>query len=257
MMIFKEFLVKISVITVCFNSEKTIDDTIKSVLSQTHKDYEHIIVDGCSKDGTLLIVENYKQVYGNKLKVISENDNGLYDAMNKGLALATGDIIGILNSDDVFAHDKVLEKISSTFENEGCDGTYSDLEFKDFETMSIKKRVFRANRGSIYTGWHPPHPTLYLKKSVYEKIGNFDLKFRIAADFDFMIRLLKDKTIKLSYIKESLIFMRLGGVSTYGLKGYYKSLKEAHNSLKKNKIKFRVVASFCRIVRFVLQIIFK
>jgi glycosyltransferase involved in cell wall biosynthesis len=248
---------KISIITACFNSEKTIEDTIKSVLSQTWSDYEHIIVDGKSSDKTLEIVEKYKNSYNGRLKIISEKDNGLYDAMNKGLKFASGDIIGILNSDDIYANDHVLETIINVFDATNCDGTYSDLEFKDYETMQITQRTFIAKRGSYHTGWHPPHPTLYLKRDVYSKIGNFNLNYKISADFDFMLRMLLDKSIKLTYIKQVLIHMRTGGTSTANFKSYANSLSEAHKSLKMNHVKFKLFADTCRIFRFAMQIVFK
>ncbi|MDD3453387.1 MAG: glycosyltransferase family 2 protein [Bacilli bacterium] len=238
---------KISLITVCYNSSKTIEETLKSVLEQTYDNYEYIIVDGLSKDNTLEIIKKFEDKFNGKLKYISEKDKGLYDAMNKGILLAKGDIVGILNSDDILANKHVFEKIISKFDKD-IDGIYSDLVFLDESTMSIPTRNFIAGKSSKKLGWHPPHPTLYLRKEVYNKIGVFDLNYRIAADYDFMLRML-NKKVNLLYIKEYLIKMRSGGVSTNGLKGYIKNLEEAHNVLKKNNIKFKLLSSFLRIIK--------
>ena len=154
---------KISIITVTYNSSKTLRDTLESVLKQTYKNYEHIIVDGLSKDNTIEIVKEYENKYDGKLKYISEKDTGLYDAMNKGIKMATGDVIGILNSDDIYANEDVLKKIADTFDKEQCDGTYANLIFMDEETMSKPQRVWKSPKGKLENGWHPAHPTLYLK----------------------------------------------------------------------------------------------
>jgi glycosyltransferase involved in cell wall biosynthesis len=231
---------KISLITVCFNSEATIRDTFDSVLAQTYKNIEYIIVDGKSSDSTMDIIKEYKPKFENggvQLSISSEKDNGLYDAMNKGIKRATGDIIGIINSDDII-HDKdAFKKIVKRFKEDKCDATYSDLYIMDYETMSVPNRIFIAGKKSYKLGWYPPHPTLYVKKEIYDKYGNYDTKYRIAADYDFMVRIMK-AGIKLSYIKEPLIYMRAGGTSTSSLKSYKKSFDEAIDVLKKNKIKF-------------------
>lgn len=244
---------KITLITVTYNSEKTLEDTLKSVLSQDYDNYEHLIIDGLSKDGTIDIVKKYEKKYKGKLKYISEKDTGLYDAMNKGINMATGDIIGILNSDDILANNKVFSKIVNEFKKSDCDGVYSNLVFMDEETMTIPVRNFIAHKYSKKFGWHPPHPTLYLKKDVYDKIGNFNTNYRIAADLDFMMRLIKSD-YKLEYIKEYLILMRAGGVSTNGLKGYLKNLKEANIVLKNNNIKFYHLINIMRIIKTFGQI---
>lgn len=244
---------KISIVTVTYNSEKTLTDTLESILKQTYTDYEHIIVDGLSNDNTMQIVKEYEAKYQGKLRYISEKDTGLYDAMNKGIKMATGDVIGLLNSDDILASNKVLETIAKTLNETGCDGTYADLIFMDEETMSKPKRIWKSPKGKIERGWHPAHPTLYLKREIYDKIGNFHTQFRICADYDFMLRLLKDKEIKLAYINEYLVYMRTGGTSTNGLKGYLKNLKEAHQVLVENQIKYPYVVDFLRIMKTVKQ----
>ena len=248
---------KISIITATFNSAKTLSQTLESVLKQTYHDYEHIIVDGLSKDNTMEIVKQYEAKYNGKLKYISEKDTGIYDAMNKGIKMATGDVIGILNSDDIYANEKVLQTIADKFEKTNCDGTYANLIFMDEETMSKPKRIWKSPYGKLENGWHPAHPTLYLKKEVYDKIGLFNLKYRIVADYDFMIRVMKDKNIKLEYIDEYIVYMRVGGTSTAGLKGYIKNLKESHIALKDNKIKNPAIVDIKRIFKTMKQMIIK
>lgn len=246
---------KVSVITVTYNSEKTLKYTLESVLKQTYKNYEHIIVDGLSKDNTMQIVKKYETKYNGKLKYISEKDLGLYDAMNKGIKIATGDIIGILNSDDIYANETVLEKIVNKFKETKCDATYANLIYMDEETMSKPQRIWNSPEGKLENGWHPAHPTLYLKKEVYEKIGVFNINYKIAADYDFMIRVMKEKSIKLSYINEYLIYMRAGGASTAGIKGYIENLKEANKVLKNNKIKHRYIVNLKRIIKTLTEMI--
>ena len=248
-------LPKITIITVCYNSEKTIKDTLESVLSQSFDDYEHLIIDGNSKDNTLKIIKDYERKYNGKLRVISEKDKGLYDAMNKGIKNAKGNIIGILNSDDIFATKDVLKTIYETFEKENCQGIYGNLEFRDNETMTKVVRNWNSKKGNYKLGWHPPHPTLYLKREVYDKIGNFNLDYRICADYDFMLRMMKNN-INLYYIKSVLIHMRSGGVSTNGLKGYINNFKESYLVLKKNKIKIPLGVNIIRTIKTIFQMIF-
>ncbi len=246
---------KISIITVTYNSSKTLKDTLESVLKQTYKNYEHIIVDGLSKDNTMQIVKEYEEKYNGKLIYISEKDSGLYDAMNKGIKMATGDIIGILNSDDVYAHENVLQEIVEKFKETNCDGTYANLIFMDEETMSKPQRIWNSPKGKLENGWHPAHPTLYLKKSVYDKVGLFNLNYKIAADYDFMIRVMKDNKVKLEYINDYIIYMRTGGTSTAGLKGYIKNLKDANEVLKNNNIKYPYIVNVKRIIKTIKEIV--
>ena len=248
---------KISIITATYNSAKTVKDTLESVLKQTYTNYEHIIIDGASKDETMEIVKSYEDKYEGKLRYISEKDSGLYDAMNKGIKMATGDIIGILNSDDMYAHENVLKEIVDTFKETKCDATHANLVFMDAETMSKVQRVWKSKEGKLENGWHPAHPTLYLKKEVYEKIGLFNLNYRIVADYDFMLRMMKDKEIKLSYIDDTIVHMRVGGVSTDGIKGYYKNLKESHKALVTNKIPHPYYIDFRRCIKTIAQMLIK
>lgn len=239
---------KISLITCCYNSEATIEDTIKSILKQDYTNYEHIIVDGMSKDNTLQIIEKYSSQYEGELIVISEKDKGIYDAFNKGIDRATGDVIGIINSDDIIANSEVLSQIVKAFNHVNCSAVYGDLEMLD-ENLKKVIRKFYGKTGDIQWGWHPPHPTLYLKKEVYEQYGKFDINFRIAADYDFMLRILKDKQLSCYYINEVLVKMRIGGVSTDGIKGYYKNFLEAQKALSKNQIKIPLLVNSLKTFR--------
>ena len=240
---------KISIITVCYNSAETIEDTLKSVLSQTYDNYEYLIIDGLSKDNTLEIVKKYEPKFKGKMKIVSEKDKGLYDAMNKGISLATGDIIGIINSDDILAHENVFNNVINNIGDN--DGIYSNLLMLD-ENLRKTYRLIKSKKVSKKLGWHMPHPTLYLKKSVYEKYGNFDLKYRIAADLDFMLRIINNN-VKLKYLDDYFVFMRSGGASTNGLKGYYKNFKESKVVLQKNKIKLPLLTNIYRIFEMYFQ----
>ena len=243
---------KISIITVCYNSEKTIKDTLESVLKQSYDNYEYLIVDGKSKDNTLNIVKSYEKKFKGKIKIYSEKDNGLYDAMNKGIKNSNGDVIGIINSDDILADKDTLKKIANAFKNEKCEGTYSNLYIMDYETMSKPIRTFKAGIGNYKFGWYPPHPTLYLKKEVYNKYGLYNQNYKIAADYDFMLRIMK-ANVNLKYINDYLVYMRGGGVSTNGLKGYWKSFKESLNVLKSNNIRFPFLVNIIRTFNIIIQ----
>lgn len=246
---------KISIITVCYNSETTIKETFESVLKQTYKNYQYIIIDGKSSDKTINIIEEYKPKFESKgieFKITSEKDKGLFDAMNKGIQQATGDIIGIINSDDIIQDKDAFKKIVERFNKDKCDATYSDLYIMDYETMSKPNRIFIAHKKSYKIGWYPPHPTLYVKSEIYKKYGNYDTQYKIAADYDFMVRIMKNN-IKMSYIKEPLIYMRAGGTSTNSLKSYKKSFDEAINVLKKNHIKMPYLVNVRRTFVIFLQ----
>ena len=246
---------KISLITVCFNSSNTIEDTLKSVLNQCYDNYEYIIKDGKSTDNTLYIVKKYEKRFKGKLKIISSKDKGIYDAMNEGIKNATGDIIGILNSDDILSSNKSFEIIAKNFE-ENIDGVYSNLYIKDYETMAKTVRKFIPKKGNYKLGWYPPHPTLYLRKEVYEKYGLFNIEFKIAADYDFMLRIMINNC-NLKYIDKELVYMRSNGVSTNGLKGYKKSFDDSIKVLKNNNIKFPYIVNIIRSIKIIFQSIFK
>lgn len=241
---------KISLITVCYNSDKTIKETFESVLSQGYGQIEYIVVDGQSRDNTLQIIRSYEARFaerGVEFRWISEKDKGLYDAMNKGIGMATGEIIGILNSDDILSRPDTFEMIAATFDRDGCDAVYSDLYVMDYETMTIPNRVFIAGRGSYKRGWYPPHPTLYLRRGVYERYGNYHLNHSVAADYDFMVRIMKNG-VTMSYIPEVLVYMRAGGVSTQSLKAYKKSFDQSLEVLRENGIKMPLCVNILRTI---------
>lgn len=228
---------KFSIITVTYNSAETIRATIESVLNQRHVHIEYLIIDGQSNDGTLGIVEEYKAQIA---KVVSEPDGGIYDAMNKGIALATGDVIGILNSDDVYAHEYVLHQIQQTFEDEQVDSVYGDLKYVRPDDLSQTVRYWKSGNFSkrkFLYGWMPPHPTFYVKRAIYEKHGVFDVAFRSAADYELMLRFLIKYKLSTAYIPDVFVLMRTGGQSNASLKNQLFANQEdrrawAHNGLK-------------------------
>jgi glycosyltransferase len=228
---------KISIITPSFNSEKTIEDAIKSVIGQTYKDIEYIIIDGGSKDKTLEIINKYQDKVS---KVVSEKDRGLYDAINKGIKLATGEIIGNLNSDDVYENNRVLELVTETFEKTKCDVCWGDLVYVKKDNLNKITRVWKSSEfktGKFKTGWHPPHPTFFVKREIYEKFGVFRENFKIAADYELMLRLLEKHQVKSSYIPQTLVRMREGGKSNWkSILNVLKANLECYRSFKINQL---------------------
>jgi len=209
---------KISIITVTYNSAATIRDTLNSIEHQTHVDREHIVIDGVSSDGTLDILSECGMPDD---KVVSEPDSGIYDAMNKGIKLASGDIVGILNSDDFFCNEYVLEKINQVFESFPIDALFADLVYVRPENLD---KIVRYYSGAGFTlkkfayGWMPPHPTFFVKRECYEKYGLFKTDYKIAADFELLVRFLMKHRTSYHYLPEVIIKMRTGGVSTKNLK---------------------------------------
>ncbi len=239
---------KISILTVCYNSDKTIKDTLESVLKQEYTNYEYLIVDGKSQDNTLKIVKEYEKKFNGKLKIISEKDKGLYDAMNKGIEMATGEIIGIINSDDILAHEKVFQTVIENIKN--VDGVYSNLLMLD-EKLEKPYRLFKPKKLSLKWGWAMPHPTLYLKKSIYKNYGMFDLRYKVTSDYDFMLRIIL-AGCKFKYVDDYFVYMRSGGASTKGLKGYIYNFKESYKALKHNRVRFSFLTNCKRTVENVL-----
>lgn len=224
---------KISLITVCYNSAATIRDAIESVNAQDHPDVEHLIVDGASTDATLSLVQAHKRRPG---PVISERDHGIYDAMNKGLALATGEVIGLLNSDDVLAHPGVLSRIAREFESASIDACYGDLLYLSPDLGRVvrywRSRSYRP--GLALRGWMPAHPTFYVRSRVYREHGGFDPALRIAADFEICLRFLEVCKVPSRYLPEVLVHMRTGGVSNAGLRNIILSNVEAARALRRH-----------------------
>ena len=226
---------KISIITVCFNSEDTIRDTIVSVLSQDYPNIEYIIIDGLSKDNTMKIVSEYS----NKIsKMISEPDEGIYDAMNKGIQLATGDYVGILNSDDIFAHNHVVSDIVDLLEESKADSIYGDLVIVDREIISNVIRSYSSRnfqKWKVRFGLILPHPTFYIKRNLFNRFGYYKLNYRVAADFELITRFLHGG---ITYVRnpDVMVKMRRGGVSNSGIFGRIHQNFEIVRACKENGI---------------------
>lgn len=229
---------KFSLITVTFNSGQTLRDTLDSVLEQTYGSLEYILIDGFSRDNTLDLIREYEPLFNGRLKWLSEKDSGLYDAMNKGFSMATGDIIGIINSDDVLADSNTIEKVAECFaKDKTIDAVYADLYYVAQNDISkIVRHWVSGKQSSFAKGWHPAHPTFYAKKDVYNRYGAFDLDFKFAADFELMLRLIEKHHIKLYYLPELLVRMRLGGKTSKNLSNIRKGNIECINAFKKNNI---------------------
>jgi glycosyltransferase involved in cell wall biosynthesis len=230
---------KVSIITISYNSAETIEDTIKSVVSQDYPNIEYIIIDGASKDTTLSIVDKYKDKIA---KVISEKDKGIYDAMNKGVQNATGDIIGILNSDDYYYDTTVISEVVRLFEQEKTDGLYADLVYVDRSDSEKIIRYWKSGKytpGKFLKGWMPPHPTFFVKKEVYTHFGLYNTDLRSAADYEFMLRVIHKHKIPLCYMPRILTKMRVGGMSNVSLKNRWRANMEDRRAWKINGIKPR------------------
>lgn len=229
---------KISLITPSQNSLTSINDLIKSVLNQDHSEVEHILVDGGSTDGTLEILKTYKK-NNPTVKLISEKDNGVYDALNKGLNLATGDIIGFAHSDDFLNSNIIISEIASIFENNDVDGVYGDLQYVRKNDISKIVRSWKSRPffpEMIKKAWMPPHPTLFLRKEVYEKHGYFDTSYKVAADYEFILRIFKDQFLKFEYLPKTITTMRLGGISNGSLRNIALKVKEDYRAMRKHKV---------------------
>jgi len=229
----------ISVITVTYNNQNTIRDTLNSVLSQTYRDIEYIIVDGGSNDSTLEVVKEYKTVFGDKLRFISERDQGAYDAMNKGIGMATGNIVGFLNSDDFFTSDDVLQKVVETFNANDVDAVYGDIHYVKDEDVTKRVRYYSSRffvRPLMRFGFMPAHPSFYCKRNVYLKYGGFDISYKIAADFENLLRLIYVHRIRTKYINQDFVTMRIGGLSTADMSSRRQIMKDHIQALKKNHV---------------------
>ena len=227
---------RISIITVAFNAAETIADTLKSVAGQTHPDVEHIVIDGASTDGTLEVVKRHGTHVS---RLVSEPDRGIYDAMNKGLALSTGAVVGFLNADDVYADADVLARVASIMGRGNLDALFGDAEFvradrPDVRTRRYRSKSFRPER--IAWGWMPAHPALFLRRSVYEQFGAFRTDYRIAGDFEYVARIFHRGTLAYRYIPEVLVRMRTGGVSTGGWRNTILLNREVLRACRENGI---------------------
>lgn len=208
---------KISIITVCFNSEKYLKNTIESVLSQDYSNVEYILVDGNSKDKTKNIIKEYEPLFEGRMKWVSESDNGLYDAMNKGIKMATGDVIGILNSDDFFTSNDIISNVAQTFTNDNdLEVVYGDIHFVNPNNLDKCVRYYSSSifRPSLLRlGFMPAHPSMYIKRDCFEKYGYYSLDYKIAADFDMVVRFIHTHKAKCKYLKLDFVTMRTGGES--------------------------------------------
>jgi len=247
---------KISIITATYNSASTVNDTLQSVAKQDHHETEHIIVDGSSSDSTLSIVRKYPHVS----KIISEKDTGIYDAMNKGISLASGNVIGILNSDDFYTHHRVLSKVADAFADPETDVVYGDLQYVLADDVTKIVRTWKAGnfkRSSFYFGWMPPHPTFFVRKRVYDQTGLFNISLRSAADYELMLRILLKNDFRAVYIPEILVKMRAGGMSNASWKNRWKANREDRKAWDLNELKPYFFTIYLKPIRKILQFISK
>lgn len=227
---------RVTIITVCYNCEDTLADALKSVANQTWPYVEHIVIDGASTDGSMAIIDRYRSGLA---KVVSEPDGGIYDAMNKGLQLATGDLVGFLNADDVLAHDRVIADIAEKAVHEAADVVYGDLVYVSSGNLGRVVRSWRSGRFSrrqLSLGWMPPHPTLYVRHTLMRKLGGFDISYKIAADYDLMLRCLREPGVKVSYLPQVLVKMRTGGASNRSIWAIVRKSCEDYSVLSKNRV---------------------
>lgn len=248
----------VSLITVSYNSEKTISDTIESILEQTYENIEYIIVDGLSSDSTVSIAKSYTSMFKDKgysFLIISEKDCGLYDAMNKGIRISTGQIVGILNSDDFYVNKFVIEKVVIKMVSENADCLYADLLYVDESNLEKVVRKWKANKGDFRFGWNPPHPTTFISKETYNKFGLYKTEYKISSDYDLLYRIIHKGKVKTSYLEEYIVKMRTGGKSTSGIRNNILSNKEIYNTLKENNQKFKLPIITIRLLKKIKQLL--
>jgi glycosyltransferase len=244
---------KISIITVTYNSSKTVEQTIQSVIEQTYPNIEYIIIDGQSSDSTLTIIDRYRNQIS---KIVSEKDKGIYDALNKGIDLATGDVVGILHSDDFYIDHHVIENVVSTFLKYQSDAVYADLYYVGEEDTNKIVRKWRSGNyrhGMFVNGWMPPHPTFFVKKSVYARLGKFNLDFKSAADYELMLRFIHKNKIKLAYLPEFIVKMRVGGKSNESIKNRLFANYEDRKAWEVNGLKPRFYTLYLKPLRKIFQ----
>lgn len=237
---------KISIITATYNSCKTLPVCMDSVLNQSYPDIEYIIIDGNSTDGTLDFINAKAETHKN-ITVVSEPDKGIYDALNKGIAKATGEVIGFVHSDDFLAHPDIISTIVKEFKSKKVDGVYGNLHYVQFDSPETIVRNWVSQPFEfrlLNRGWMPAHPTLFLKKEVYEQYGHFDLNYTIAADYDFILRIFKQPQHTFIYLPETIVKMRIGGASNKSLSNIFTKSREDLKAARSNHIPFplKVVA---------------
>lgn len=238
---------KISIVTAAWNSGATLRDTIESVLSQTYPDIEYIIVDGASKDNTVEIIREYEPRFNGRLKWISEPDRGIYDAMNKGIRMATGDVVGILNSDDFFTDSHVIEHIAKGID--GVDAVYGDIHFVNPDNLDKCVRYYSSRSfrpWQMRLGFMPAHPSFYCRKELFDKYGLYNLNYKSGADFDLLVRYIFINKIATRYIGMDFVTMRTGGTSTSGLKSYLQTNSDTLKALKSNGVYSNYFLMLCK-----------
>ena len=229
---------KISIITTVYNRVNSIEKALESVHAQSYKNIEHIIIDGASKDGTVEVIDNFKKSNKNII-FLSEKDNGIYDAINKGISIATGDVIGVMHSDDTYFNNNVLQEVSDSFKENNIDAVYADAVFFDKNYPNIITRRYssrRFSRNMIRWGWMPAHTSLYLTKETFLKFGSYKVDYKIAADFEFIARIFTSENFKSIYVPSPWIKMQSGGASTNGIKSNIVINKEVIRACKENNI---------------------
>ena len=232
---------KISVITISYNAENTIEKTLKSIENQSYNNIEHIIIDGGSKDSTLEICNSFSH----EAKIISESDNGVYDAFNKGLKLATGDVIGFLNADDTFYNENSIQDIVDAFSNNETDIVFGNLDYVNEESKVIRNWISRPyEKGLLKKAWKIAHPSFYCKKEVYDRLGGYNDSFKIAGDFELCLRFLEINQVPSFYLNKKLVKMLVGGISNSGLKSKWIIFKEDLRAFKINNISVNPVLFF-------------
>ena len=247
---------KVSIITATYNSALTVRDTLNCIREQEHPDIEHIIVDGLSTDETLKIVHEF----GHISKIISEKDKGIYDAMNKGIEAATGDVIGILNSDDIYVGPNVISTISSIFSDPEVQTSYADLQYVHQYDLNKTVRTWRSgsfNRRNFYYGWMPPHPTFFVRREVYDKVGLFNSALRSAADYELMLRILVKHEIPAHYIPEVIVKMRSGGMSNASFKSRITANREDRLAWKLNGLEPHFFTLYAKPIRKISQFLIR
>jgi glycosyltransferase len=245
---------KITIITPAFNSAKTIADTVDSVKRQSYNGIEHIIVDGASRDETLAIVRKRST----QAIIISEPDNGIYDAMNKGIKQATGDLIGVLNSDDFYKNHEVIESVVEVFKARDCDALYGNLVYVDATHTDRVVRSWQAGEfqmGKFLNGWMPPHPTFFVKRECYEKYGTYDTELKSSADYELMLRFLYRYQLPVAYLPLCMVCMRTGGQSNASLKNRLQANREDRLAWKKNGLEPRFYTTWLKPIRKIPQFI--
>ncbi|MBR1774417.1 MAG: glycosyltransferase [Bacteroidales bacterium] len=229
----------ISIITATYNSASTLRDTFDSILSQTNQNYEYIVIDGASKDGTIDIIKEYEPRFNGKMRWISGKDKGIYDAMNKGIAMATGDVVGILNSDDFYTSNNVLEVINNVFEDNDIDAVYGDVHYVDPNNLKKCVRYYSSKkfrRWKMRFGFMPAHPSFYCKRIIYDKLGMFNIELKIASDFECLLRFIFVNKINIHYLPLDFVTMREGGASSSGFNSHKQILKDHLVAYKNNNV---------------------